>query len=737
MKFDTPAGQNPIDRLKVVGHPHDRVEGRFKTTGTATYAYEHHDVVAGVAYGYIVGAAIAKGRIASIDLTEAKAAPGVVAVVTHENAGPLGTGEFYVQRFLAAPEVDHYHQAAAVVIAGTFEQARAAASLVRIQYIEDDGIFDLAAQWASAPMAKQGPYGGPTETAVGDFEAAFTAAPVKLDQTYTTPDHAHAMMEPHATIAAWDGAKLTCWTSIQQMNWGTRDLAKALGIRREDVRLVSPYIGGGFGGKGTVQSDLVMAALAARVAGRPVKLALQRPLMFNNTIHRPATIQRIRIGAAADGKITAIGHENLSGNLPGGRTEPATLSTRSLYASPNRMTRQRLAVLHLAEGNAMRAPGEAPGMMTLEIAMDEMAERLRLDPVEFRILNDTQVDPEKPGRRFSTRPFTQCLRTGAERFGWSARNPNPGRVRDGSWLIGIGMASAIRGAPISKAGARIRLDAGGVVTVETDMTDIGTGSYTIVAQTAAEMMGIPIEQVRVKLGDSAFPETPGSGGQQGAPSVTAGVYAACVKMREAVAQRLGFNSAEEVVFADGEVRSGNRVEPLGNAARSGGLVVEDFMEYGDLSKQFAQQTFGAHFAEVAVDSATGEIRVRRMLGVAAAGRILNPKAARSQMIGGMTMGIGAALMEDMVVDKRKGFFVNHDLAGYEVPVHADVPHLDAVFIDEVDPTISPLKAKGVGELGLTGVAAAVANAVYNATGIRVREYPITLDKLLSELPEVA
>ncbi|MQX63416.1 molybdopterin-dependent oxidoreductase [Sinorhizobium meliloti] len=733
MKFDTPAGQNPTDRLAVIGQPHDRFEAKLKTTGTATYAYEHHDVVQNVAYGHILGAAIAKGRITSIDTRLADAAPGVLAVVTHRNAGPLGVGGFYVQRMLAAPEVDHYHQAVAVVVAETFEQARAASSLIRVDYARTTGRFDLAEQLDSAPVAPQMPFGGPTETHVGDFEPAFAAAEVKVDETYTVPDQAHAMMEPHATIARWDGDRVTCWTSIQQMNWGTRDLGLILGIPRENVRLISPFIGGGFGGKGTVQTDLVLAALAARVARRPVKIALQRPIMFNNTIHRPKTIQRIRLGASRDGKLTAVGHESWSGNLTGGRTEPTTLSTRALYAGPNRMTRVRLATLDLAEGNAMRAPGEAPGQMALEVAMDEMAEKLGMDPVEFRILNDTQVDPEDADRPFSSRPFVECLRTGAERFDWNKRNARPGQVRNGHWLIGMGMAGAIRGAPIAKAGARVRLDRQGVVTVETDMTDIGTGSYTIVQQTAAEMMGVPLEKVVARLGDSSFPETPGSGGQQGAPSVTAGVYAACMKLREVIAQRLGFNAAE-AEFIDSEVRSGNRSVPIIRAADDGDVLVEDSMEFGDLAKRFAIQTFGAHFAEVGVNAFTGEIRVRRMLAVCAAGRILNPKTARSQVIGGMTMGIGAALMEEMAVDKRFGFFVNHDLAGYEVPVHADIPHLDVHFVDEVDPVISPVKAKGVGELGLTGVAPAVANAVYNATGVRVRHYPITLDKFLDRLP---
>ncbi len=736
MKFDTPAGRNPIDRLKVVGRPTDRVEGHLKVTGTAPYAYEWHDPRASLAYGVIVGAGIAKGRVSALHLDEAKAAPGVVAVVTHENAGPLGKGAFYVQRFLADPKVDHYHQAVAAVVAETFEQARAAAALVRVDYVSEAGRFDLAAQWDTAPVPPESASGGPPESVVGDFEGAFAAAPVRLDETYTTPDQAHAMMEPHATIASWDGDRLTCHTSIQQMNWGVRDLALTLGIPKNRIRLLSPYIGGGFGGKGTVQADLALAAVAARLVGRPVKVALQRTQMFNATIHRPATIQRIRIGATRDGRITAIGHDSLNGNLPGGRTEPTTASTKPFYAGANRWTRLRLATLDLAEGNAMRAPGEAPGLMALEIAMDEMAERLGMDPVAFRVLNDTQVDPMQGGIPFSTRPFVECLRTGAKRFGWDRRASRPATLRDGRWLVGMGMAGAIRAAKIATSGARVRLDGRGVVTVEVDMTDIGTGSYTIVAQTAAEMMGVGLDRVVARLGDSDFPETPGSGGQQGGPSVTAGVYAACLKLREAVAQRLGFNS-DDVAFADGMVRSGNRAVPLGQAAQAGDLVAEDTIEFGDLSKRFAQQTFGAHFAEVGVDADTGEIRVRRMLAVCAAGRIINPKAARSQVIGGMTMGIGAALMERMDVDKRRGFFVNHDLAGYEVPVHADIPHLDAVFVDEVDPTMSPMKAKGVGELGLCGVAPAVANAVYNATGVRVRDYPVTLDKLLDRMPDAA
>ncbi|MGB6538749.1 MAG: aldehyde oxidoreductase molybdenum-binding subunit PaoC [Xanthobacteraceae bacterium] len=735
MRFDTPATTNPIDQLKVVGRPTDRIDGPLKTTGTARYAYEWHDEVANAAYGYVVGAAVAKGRIASIDPAEARAAPGVLAIVTAENAGKLGKGEWNTAKLLGGPQIEHYHQAIAVVVAETFEQARAAAFLLRVDYVPAKGAFDLASAMQAAIAPEPG-IGGPPDTRAGDFARAFAAAPCKLDATYTTPDQSHAMMEPHASIAAWDGDKLTVWTSNQMIDWGTGDMAKTLGIAKKKVRLISPYIGGGFGGKLFLRADALLAALGARAARRPVKVALPRPLMINNTTHRPATIQRIRIGANSDGIITAIGHQSWSGDLPGGGPETAVSQTRLLYAGANRMTAMRLAVLDLPEGNAMRAPGEASGMMALEIAIDEIAEKLNLDPVEFRVRNDTQVDPEQPGRPFSQRQLVECLHIGAERFGWAKRNPQPGKTRDGRWLLGMGVAAAFRNNLLAPSAARVRLDKSGTVTVETDMTDIGTGSYTIIAQTAAEMMGVPLEKVTVRLGDSAFPTSCGSGGQFGANNSTSGVYAACVKLREAITRKLGFNSAD-AVFADSQVRSGNRSVALAAAAGESGLSAEDTIEYGDLDKTYQQSTFGAHFVEIGVDAATAEIRVRRMLAVCAAGRILNPKSARSQVIGAMTMGAGAALMEELAIDKRAGCFVNHDLASYEVPVHADIPHQDVIFLDETDPISSPMKAKGIAELGICGVAAAIANAIYNATGVRVRDYPITLDKLLNRLPGIA
>ena len=729
MKFTKPDTTNPIDQMKVVGKPLDRIDGPFKTTGTAPYAYEQHAAAPNAAYGHVIGAAIAKGRIVSIDTAGARRAPGVIAVVTHENAGKLGKGNFNTAHLLAGPDVQHYHQAVGVVVAETFEQARAAASLVKVEYAQANGVYDLAAAMNAAVTPKT----DDAESKVGDFDSAFASAPVKLDATYTTPDQSHAMMEPHASIASWEGDKVTVWTSNQMIDWGKQDLARTLGIPASNVRLVSPYIGGGFGGKLFLRAEALLAALGARAARRPVKVALQRALMINNTTHRPATIQRIRIGATREGRISAIAHESWSGDLPGGQPETAVQQTRLLYAGGNRLTRLQLATLDLPEGNAMRAPGEAPGMMALEVAIDEMAEKLKMDPVTFRVVNDTTVDPEKAGRKFSQRRYVQCLRQGAERFGWDKRKAQPGQVREGQWLIGMGVASAFRNNMNMKSAARVRLERDGRVTVETDMTDIGTGSYTIIAQTAAEMLGVGVERIDVRLGDSSYPVSAGSGGQWGANSATAGVYAACVKLREQIAQKAGLDAAK-AEFSDGAVRVGARSVSLTEVARGGEIVAEDTMEYGDLEKKVQQSTFGAHFVEVAVDVATAEVRVRRMLSVCAAGRILNPKSARSQVIGAMTMGVGGALMEHLAVDKRHGFFVNHDLASYEVPVHADIPHQEVIFIDETDATTSPMKAKGVGELGLCGVGAAVANAIYNATGVRVRDYPVTLDKMLAQMP---
>lgn len=732
MKFDSPAGANAIDAQRVIGKPIDRIDGPAKVTGTAPFAYERHDVAPNAAYGWMVGSAIAKGRVKAIDTRVADQAPGVIAIVTAENAGPLTKGNLNTARLLGGPDIEHYDQALALVVAETLEQARDAAKLVRIDYERTEGKFDLKAERANA-VKPEDSNGNPSDTQAGDFDAAFARAAVKIDQTYTTPDQSHAMMEPHATTAAWTGDRLTLWTANQMIAWGARDVAKTLGIARDKVQLVSPYIGGGFGAKLFPRADALLAALGARAAGRPVKVALARPQIPNNTTHRPATIQRVRLGADRNGVIDAIAHESWSGDLPGGGPEVAALQTRLLYGGKNRLTRHRLATLNLPEGNAMRAPGEAVGLLALEVAMDELAEACGVDPVELRIRNDVQYDPEKgPERPFSSRKFVECLRAGAERFGWDKRNAAPGHIQEGEWAIGMGMASAFRNNLVMKSGARVGIDGQGRVTVETDMTDIGTGTYTIMAQTAAEMMGVEVEQVTVKLGDSAFPASAGSGGQWGANSSTAGVFAACTALQRKIAEKAELDPAT-ARFENGQIVGPSGGRSLASVAGREGIVAEDAIEFGDLTERYAQATFGAHFCEVAVNRYSGETRVRRMGGAFAAGRILNPKTARSQVIGAMTMGVGAALMEELVVDTRFGYFVNHDMAEYHVPVHADIPEQDVLFIDELDDKSSPMKAKGVGELGICGAGAAVANAIYNATGIRLREYPLTLDKLIGEL----
>ena len=733
MEFNAPAGENLFDRSKIVGKKTRRIDGPLKVSGLAPYAAERHDVADNQAYGWIVGSAIAKGRIRSMDLAEARRAPGVLAIVAATEHEPVGSSNWNIAPLFGGRDIAHYHQAIAVVVAETFEQARAAAGMIQTSYDSADGRFDLETAKEKSQIGT-GFSGDKTESTLGDFDTAFGAAPTTVDATYTTPDESHAMMEPMATIAAWEGDRLTVWTSNQMVEWGKTALASILKMEKEKVRLDSPYIGGGFGGKLFVRSDAVMAALGAKAAKRPVKVVMQRPLIFNNATHRHATIQRVRLGAEQDGRITAIAHECWSGNLDGESGEDGTLQTPKLYTGANRLTASYVAELDLPEGNAMRAPGEAVGHMALEVAMDELAEKLGMDPVELRIRNDAgDTVPADPDTKISDRHLVRCLREGAERFGWSKRNPQAGANRQGRWLTGMGCAAGYRAGPTAKSAARVRMDADGRLTVETDMTDIGTGSYTIIAQTAAETMGVPLERVSVELGDSAYPVSAGSGGQWGAASSTAGVYAACVNLRRAIGEKLGFD-ADAATFEGGEASLEGESWRIADA---GALSADGEMTYGDFKDGYDVGTYAGHFAEVKVDAFTGETYVTRMLAVCDAGRILNPLSARSQVIGAMVMAAGATLMEDLHVDKRFGFFANHDLASYEVPVHADIPHQECIFLDTLDPIVSPMKAKGVGELGICGPGAAVANAVYNATGIRVREYPLTLDKYLDRLPAIA
>jgi xanthine dehydrogenase YagR molybdenum-binding subunit len=735
MKMNSPVGTTVLDTTPhgLVGQPLDRVDGRLKVTGRATYAYEVARAPDAL-YGVLVQATVGHGRISKIDSAAALAAPGVVLVLTHENAFAQGRGQVaQAHPVLNSAEISYYGQPVALVVAGSFEEARAGAYLIRVAYDETPGQYSLGSNLDQARV----PGSGGAESAVGDFAGAFAAAPVRLDVTYTTPLESHAMMEPHATLAVWDGNNLILHTSNQMLNLGRDAVARTLRMAPENVRLISPFIGGGFGSKLWVNADAILAAMAARHLRRPVKVALTRQQIFNVTTHRSDTIQRLRLGTDESGRILAIGHDVYSGNL---RTEQqyeaAAAQTRTLYAGDNRLTRHRLVPLDAPIASAMRAPGEAVGLLALECAMDELACRLGIDPIELRLRNEPKEDPERH-IPYSSRHLVECYQAGAARFGWSARNPRPGQVREGQWLIGMGMAAAIRGNSLVPSTASVHLGADGVAVVRMAMTDIGTGSYTILTQIAAEMLGLPPGRVRMLLGDTAYPAASGSGGSFGAASSGSALYVACDNLRGKLAGLAGMD-ATTAQFEHGQITAHGRSVSLASLAGSDGIDAQGEIRPGAMAEKYSQQSYGAQFAEVAVDADTGEARLRRMLGVFTAGRILNEKTARSQAIGGMIFGIGAALEEQMVLDPRFGaYYVNHDLAEYHVPVHADVPFVDAMFLPERDNRTNPLKTKGVGELGICGAGAAVANAVYNACGARIRDYPLTLDKVLAALPAEA
>jgi xanthine dehydrogenase YagR molybdenum-binding subunit len=736
MEFTQASPPNAIDenRHGQIGRPMDRVDGVLKVTGQAPYAYEVQEG-GKPAYGWIVEASIAKGRIAELDPRAAESAPGVLLVLSHRNMPPQGRYSTDIkQRFeravpyLGDQEIVAYGEPVALVVAETLEQARGAAALVKPRYEPVPGDYDLDVERSEKPSSNV----NEPDTSVGDFDGGFAAAPVRLDVRYTTPFHIHAQMEPHATLAWWEGDKVVIHCSTQMVEHAQARVANTLQIPKEKVRIVSRYIGGGFGGKLPVFADVTLSAQAARKLGRPVKTALTRQQMFHITTHRSRTVQRVRLGAGPDGVLQAIGHEAWSHSARyDDYYETAAAQTRTLYAAPNRMTRHRVTRLDLPRADSCRAPGEAVGMLVLECAMDELAHQLGIDPVDLRLRNEPKVDPEK-GTPYSTRQLVQCLQDGAKRFGWDKRNPKPGQVREGRWLVGMGMCAITRSNYLQVAKCRVTLGGDGVLTVRMAMTDIGTGTYTILTQVGAEMLGLPPQQVRIELGDSDFPPTSGSGGSFGAATSGSALYDACEKLRAALAHSAGIDPAQ-AVFDDGRITGSGKTVHLAKLAGDQGLTVEGEIQPGDMAKKYSQQAYGATFAEVAVDSESGEVRVRRMLGVFAAGRILNVKTARSQVIGGMIWGISNALHEEGALDARHGFFANHDLAEYHVAAHADVPGIEVVFLPEIDDKANPLKIKGVGELGISGAGAAVANAIFNATGVRIRDYPITLDKVLKGL----
>ncbi len=733
------------DKQGVLGRPLPRVDGPLKVSGKAAYAAEY----AGqgkTAYGVIVGAAIAKGKVVAIDADEAAGMPGVLLVMTHLNApkqsafvrldqAPSPFAAYSIPRpFLADDEVRYHGEPVALVVAESFETARDAAARVGVRYAKgptpQSRIRPVLAQ-AFAPPTVRGFL--ETDTKTGDFASAFAAAPVKIDAAFETPFQHHNAIELHASMAVWDGDAVTVYTAAQLPIDGRDTIAATLQIPKEKVRLVCKFVGGGFGGKLAPEADAVLAALAAKQLGRPVKVTLTRPQTFVNVAHRTESIQRVRLGASPDGRLTALAHEaTVHTSSFDEFTEQVVDSTRILYAAPNRLTTHRLVRLDLPTPGDMRAPGEAIGMLAFEQAMDELAYASKLDPIELRIRNEPTAHPES-GKPFSTRHIVECYREGARRFGWERRPTTPATLREGRWLIGYGMAASIRSNFMAPSHGRAKLAPDGRLTVQTAMTDIGTGTYTILAQIAAETMGLPTDQVTVEIGDSDLPPSPGSGGSWGAGSSGSGVYYACMALREQLAKAAGLNDSAQLAIRDGKVTVGGAAAPMADFMAKHapqGLQADGEITPGKEMEDYSQNSFGAHFVEVGVDIDSGEPRLRRMLGVFTAGRILNAQTARSQAIGGQIWGLGSALHEETVVDERFAQYMNNDLGGYHVPAHADAVDVEAIFLPELDDKSNPLKSKGIGELGICGAGAAVANAIYNACGVRVRSYPITLDKLI-------
>ena len=728
-KMDKADSRNRLDDMVqgLVGSSMDRPDGPLKVSGQATYAHEWD--VPDMVHGVLVRATISKGRVTDVASSGIIGKNGVRAVIKDDRLlrrpAQGGANEAPPQ---GAKQVDYFGQPIALVVADSFEQARHAANMLKVSYeTEGHAAFDPEA----ADTDREKPEDDQLDQ--GDLDQAMTDAAYTVDQVYRTPGHNSAAMEPHCAIASWDGDKLTLRGSYQMLNYNINELADALHIVPENIRMLSPFVGGGFGSKLGISPEAVSAALAAKEIGQPVCVTLSRPQVFETTMRRSETRQHVRLACGEDGVLTGIGHECLVSNLPGeGFYEPVTQATHFMYGGKNRRLGIEVARVNRTCGGSVRAPGEAVGMQVLENAMDELAEAAGIDPVELRKRNIPDRHPEQD-LPYSSRRFVEALDEGARLFDWDKRNKKPGSLREGDWLIGHGMAGAARVNILSEAKAKVTLKADGSAVVETDMTDIGTGTYAILTQIAGEMLGLSAEKVETKLGDTDFPAGPGSGGSWGAASSGSAVFLACEDIRKTIAEQLGVDEAD-LRLGDGLAGSGDAARPITEILAGKSISAVGHIDPGKTLKEMQQATYGSYFAEVAVNAVTGETRVKRMLGVFGAGRILNEKTATSQCYGGMIWGIGSALTEELVFDNRDGHIVNHDLAEYHIPVNLDVPQIEVVLLKERDEWASPIQAKGIGELGICGAAAAVTNAIYNATGIRVRDYPATLDKVLAGLP---
>ena len=781
---------------KLVGKPINRVDGSLKVSGQAPYSAEIH--LDNKAYGVLVGATIAKGQVENIDSSSLDGIPNIIKVVTDpkhflRNSQQGGLKKAPKQ---GATEIFYHGQPIAVVIAETFEAATEGANALKVTYKDetDQAALNFTKELSNAHAVDE-KKGSDKNYVQGNPEQGLADAEVTLDRFYHTPSQNSSAMEPHATLAHWEGDKLVLYTANQMLASCKQQVMDALDLNKDQVQLIAHYVGGGFGSKLGIAPESIAAAIASKDLGRPVLITMTRPQVMEATVRRSNTRQHIAIGCDKNGVIDTLVHDTISSNLPDEAFfEPTALSTHYLYSGKNRRVNYEMVDMNQVLSGSMRAPGEAVGMIAVECAMDELAAQLDLDPIELRRRNEPEKDPSKD-IPFSTRQLIACMEQGAEQFGWSQRNAKPASQLEGDWWIGTGMAAAARGNQLqsSEARATLQIDKskalGVKAVIETDMTDIGTGSYTVFSQVAADLLGLPIDHIEMKLGDSALPPASGSGGSWGAASAGSGVYLACEQLREMLAAKVGLypdtiqldngqikqvgkhdltaiEAAKEngQAFADSTIDkisettgvsfSENVLEEQSDSEKYDFDNTESYaladvvagydeqkvsakgqIKPGKNGKKYRQSSFGANFAEVAVHKVTGEIRVKRMTGAFAAGRILNHKTATSQCYGGMVFGIGSALMEEVIHDKRDGRLCNHDLAEYHVPVNADVPQLDVILVEEDDPYTNPMHIKGIGETAIAGAAAAIANAVYNAVGVRVYDFPITLDKLLYEMPE--
>ncbi|CAK7279268.1 xanthine dehydrogenase family protein molybdopterin-binding subunit [Streptomyces misionensis] len=691
----------------VLGAPAERLEGRQKVTGAARYAAEHP--LSGRAHAWPVPAAVARGRVTAVDTSAARAEPGVLAVLTPGDAPRLAQPEDAILAVLQDSNVPHRGWCVALVVADTLETARAAARLVRVEYDAEPADLTLTMDHPDRYEPEEANAGQPGRVEHGDPEGAFAAAGTGVDVVYRVPPLHNHPMEPHATTARWDDDRLTVYTSTQGGTTARSVLAQLFELPEDRVTVVSEHVGGGFGSKGTPRPDLVLAAMAALRAGRPVTLAYPRRYLPTVVGHRAPTLHRLRLAADPDGRLTALLHEVTTHTSRVKEfVEQAAVPSRVMYATPNLLTVHRAVALDVPSPSWMRAPGEAPGMYALESAMDELAGALGMDPVQLRLRNEPEHEPGT-GRPFSSRHLVQCLREGARRFGWEERDPRPRARREGPWLLGTGVAAATYPASAGPATAAARALPDGTFIVRINATDIGTGARTVLAQVAADALGTALERVRIEIGHSDLPAAPLAGGSMGTASWGWAVHDACADLAARLAAHTGPLPAEGIEA---------RADTAGRA---------------DAEVPYARHAFGAHFAEVAVDTVTGEVRVRRLLGVFAAGHILNARTARSQFTGAMIMGLGMALTEHSTLDPAFGDFTESDLASYHVPANADAPAVEAHWIDEDDTHLNPMGSKGIGEIGIVGTAAAIGNAVHHATGVRCRELPLTPDRILPGL----